>query len=378
LNNSSIFARNRIVFPFHQNTYNCLSNKNELSLTEPDAYCQKWFAENHDLNHFFFTKSCTQSLELSIMLLDLPEGAEVIMPSYAFVSLANAVNNMGCNVVFVDCEKDTMNIDPLAIKAAISPKTKAVISINYGGVSCDYQKIKEICTDNQLYLIEDNAHGVLGKYKNDYLGTQGDISTFSFDYLKNFTCFQGGGIAINNKDLLERFYIVSEFGTNRRTYLNGKGNFYEWVGRGTNALVAAPLISLLAPQLEIAHDIVKQFNSNWTHYQRQLQALEKKGLIELSKTPQYAERSAHMFWFKTANLEERTRLIKHLAKKGVTSMSHYVPLHSSKYGQQVAEFRGSDNFTSQESQKLIRLPLYYSLRSQEIEKIVDSVNSFYL
>ncbi len=365
------------LFPFHKNSFTCLTNKVDIAFDKNESFCKNWFAEKHNIERFFFTKSCTQSLELSLMLLRLPKGAEVIMPSYAFVSVANAVTNLGYKAVFVDCEKHTMNIDVKAVKGAVSSLTRAIISINYGGVSCDYAGLKKICEKHKLYLIEDNAHGILGKYKSSLLGTQGDISTFSFDHLKNFTCFQGGGIGINNKALLDNFFIAAEFGTNRHDCLNGKVSHYEWIAQGSNGIIAEPLKYILKTQLLQSEEIASKFNSNWKLYQDKMQPLEKKGVIALSQTPKYATRSAHMFWFKTADPDERKKLMAFLKKKGVPSMSHYEPLHNSQYGREIGEFRGDDKYTTIESKKLLRLPLYLSLSAKDIEFIVKSVRSFY-
>lgn len=365
------------MIKFHQNSYEVLSNKPAGQNQFEDDFCKSWFKENLGLSHFAFTKSCTQSLELAILSLNLEPGSEVIMPSYGFVSLANAVNNLGLKCVFVDCEAATMNIDASQIEGALTPKTKAIISINYGGVSCDYDTIRALCTKHQLYLIEDNAHGILGKYKDEFLGSIGDIACFSFDHLKNFTCYQGGGIAINNPELLQNFQISSEFGTNRIARLQGKVDFYEWRGKGLNSIIAKPLIGILSSQLKDASTILKQFNLLWAYYQQKLSPLAEAGQIELSQIPEYAEHQAHIFWIKTKDKQERKALMDYLMEQKIETSSHYEPLHNSAYGKEAGVFRGSDNNTSEESSKLLRLPFHLGLSEADADQVCQAILSFY-
>ena len=366
------------MISFHKNTLEIIDSTGPNLLAPSEEYCHLWFNQNLKLDHFQFTKSCSQSLELALLTLNLPLGSEVILPSYAFVSLANAINNLGLKCIFVDCEASTMNIDATQIEQAITPKTKALICINYGGVSCDYGQIKQLCKKHNLFLVEDNAHGILGKHEDQFLGSLGDISCFSFDHLKNFTCYQGGGIAINNSALLNDYYIASEFGTNRKACLEGKVDFYEWRGRGSNSILAKPLYPILKLQLEKSADIVQKFNSLWQQYQDALTPLQSKGFIELLTIPDYAHHNAHMFWIKTAGLEERHALIAYLLKKGVESSSHYIPLHQSTFGKEVGEFRGVDVNTSTESNKLLRLPLHLGLSKEDVVFVSSCIANFYL
>tara|TARA_Y100000385_G_scaffold66934_1_gene66719 strand:+ start:34481 stop:35575 length:1095 start_codon:yes stop_codon:yes gene_type:complete len=340
-------------------------------------YCTKWFKKNNHIENIYFTKSCTQSLELSLLLLDLPANSEVIIPSYAFVSLGNAVNNLGIKCVYVDCEGSTMNIDVNQIEQAITENTKALITINYGGISCDYDKIRKICRNNNLILIEDNAHGILGKYKDEFLGTIGDISCFSFDHLKNFSCFQGGAIAINNKSLLKKFFIAYEFGTNRRDLFEGVVDHYEWQGKGTNSIIAPPLLTILKGQLDNFKHIISLYNNIWRQYQTGLAKLAEKKHISLVQIPDYCTHNAHMFWIKTKSKAERTKLIAHLANNNINSASHYSPLHTSRYGKTVGNFKGGNNNTSIESEKILRLPMHLKLTSENIKSIIGCVEDFY-
>lgn len=349
----------------------------DCDIEDAETFIKNWFAKSANIKNFFFTKSCTQSLEISLMILDFPQGSEIILPSYAFVSLANAINNLGLKCVFVDCEKETMNIDSKSIQRAITEKTKAIITINYNGVACDYDKIRNICDTNKLYLIEDNAHGIGATYKNKALGSIGDISTFSFDYLKTFSCFQGGGIAINNTSLLDKFYVASEFGTNRRACINGEVNFYEWIGKGTNSTIAKPLIEILYNQFKNANKILEKYNYLWSLYYNGLKKIEKESKIELPYIPEYATFQAHFFWIKTKDERERKSLIQFLKGYKIEAKSHYVPLHTANYGLKVGEFKGKDINTSNESDRLLRLPTYYNLDKKDIDFITQKIFQFY-
>lgn len=368
------------MITFHKNTANSFESTFTLDtdlLNESKNYCLDWFNSKHNTDNFFFTKSCTQSLEISLMCLELPIGSEVIIPSYAFVSLANAVNNIGLKCIFIDCEKDTMNIDSNQIEQAITTKTKAVITINYGGVACDYDKITAICKKHNLFLIEDNAHGLLSEYKGKVLGSFGDIATFSFDHMKNISTYQGGGIIINNKKLLDNYYLISEFGTNRRSLLQKKVDFYEWKHPGVNASLALPLFIILKKQLENFDVIKSTFNENWNRYYELLKPLEDKGVLTLSTIPSYAQKNAHMFWVSLNSVKEKNELKNFLKENGVESSSHYYPLHLSEYGRKVGEFRGQDCNTCIESEKLLRLPLHFLLKKNEILNMVNVVTNFF-
>lgn len=369
------------MIPFHKNTFESLSGV--LSLSEPNTFdnyrikCNSWFTSNSKYHNFFFTKSCTQSLELAIMSLNLPAGSEVILPSFAFVSLANAINNLGFVCVFVDCDANTMNINADEIEQAISPLTKAIITINYGGIACDYDKIITICNKNQLYLIEDNAHGINAKYKEQPLGNFGHISTFSFDYLKNITCYEGGGVVINKNDLLNQFLVNYEFGTNRVAFLEGKSEFYEWKGMGSNARLAPPLYYYLSAQLEKADEIIDEFKRKWNLYQELLKPLAQKGYINIVTIPHYADHNGHIFWIKCKNKTERLHLMEYLKKEKILTSFHYTPLHSSEYGKTKGIFRGNNKNTTTESERLLRLPLYYSITDNEIKYVVECISGFF-
>jgi dTDP-4-amino-4,6-dideoxygalactose transaminase len=338
---------------------------------------QDYFKRNFGLHRFYTTKSCTQSLEIAFMSIMPSERDEVILPSYAFVSLANAISINGFKCVFVDCQASTMNIDPYAIEAAITPKTKAIVTINYGGVSCDYESILRICKKHDVLLIEDNAHGIRAKYKGDWLGTFGDISTISFDYLKNISCNEGGGIALNNEHLLASFERAYNFGTNKVAFTRKETSFYEWKGLGTNAAMAEHLNVVLQTQLLSSDQIVNTFIESWNKYQNHLAALQNDGLIELPAIPDDCITNGHMFWIKVKDAPERSELIKYLSDNGIQTAFHYTPLHSSEFGLKVGKFAGEDIFTTKESSRLLRLPLYYSISDHEIEQVSDKIKSFF-
>ncbi|MCO5233271.1 MAG: aminotransferase class I/II-fold pyridoxal phosphate-dependent enzyme [Chitinophagales bacterium] len=337
----------------------------------------KHFTENYNYSNFLLTKSCTQSLELALMSLPSEKGKEIILPSYGFVSLANAVALNGYKCVFVDCEPGTMNVSANAIESAITKDTVAVITINYAGVACDYDKIQKLCTENNLFLIEDNAHGINCKYKDRFLGNLGDISTISFDFLKNISCGEGGGISINQPQLWDNFIKSYHFGTNRQEMLDGKANSYEWKHMGTNSLLAEPLAVILHSQLLQLDKIIHQYLSNWNFYYQELKHLEKEGKIQLAQIPDYAQHNGHLFWMKTADFDERKALIDFLRKNEIGSAFHYAPLHTSEYGMKEGEFRGEDKFTSKESERLLRLPQYYLLKREEQEMVVEKIFEFY-
>ena len=370
------------MIPFLKKNYLLKQLNDSLELLSPYKHSprslvQDYFKEQFNQKNFYLTKSCTQSLELAILTLKIPHGSEVILPSYGFVSLANAVASNGLKCIFVDCDPDTMNISTDAIQNAISPQTAALITINYGGVACDYDSIREICRTAQIYLIEDNAHGIYAQYKGAYLGRFGDISTISFDYMKNISCDEGGGISINREQLSSSFFQCYQFGTNKQDFIEGKVSSYEWMGIGTNSLLAEPLASILMTQLLQSEKIIHEYQLKWNRYKQQLLELEQKNQIEMAKIPDYAGHNAHMFWIKTRHSNERAQLMDYLFAKGIQTAFHYIPLHLSQFGKKSGEFRGVDQYTSRDSERLLRLPLYYSLTHTEQAFIIESIYEYY-
>jgi dTDP-4-amino-4,6-dideoxygalactose transaminase len=339
--------------------------------------CNNYIIDSFLYPNFYLTKSCTQSLELSLMILNLEPGSEIILPSFAFVSIANAISLRNLKCVFVDCEADTMNIDTDSIEAAISEKTKAVVCINYGGIACNFERLMEICKKNDLILIEDNAHGILAKYKNQWLGSLGDISTISFDFMKNISCNEGGGIVINDSKYIDDFKTAYELGSNKRDFIDGKTPYYEWKSLGSNHLLAEPLAAILYSQLSDSENIIETIKQKWEIYYRLLKPLEQIKILGLAKIPPYSSSNGHIFWIKTKGKEERAELILFLKKNEISTAFHYTPLHKSEFGNKIGTFRGEDKNTSKESDKLLRLPIYYDLEDLEIHFVVSKIFEFY-
>lgn len=339
--------------------------------------CEKWFAEHHQIPNFYLTKSCSHSLELAFLMLGIGKGDEVIMPSYGFVSCANAVALRGGTCVFVDIHASNMNIDETKIEAAVTPNTKAIVTINYAGVACNYEKILTVARNHKLWVIEDNAHGIGGGINNQKLGTFGDIATFSFDHLKNISCGQGGGIAINNQTLLNGFFVPYEFGTNRRSYFKGEADRYEWKNIGSNFQLSELNAAMLYAQLEDSKLINNQFLKLWNLYFELLSTLSNKGKIRLPQIPEHIYHNAHCFFIKTKSETERNLLVSHLKEQGIQAQFHYTPLHISEFGKRVGYFSGEDVNTTSESKKLLRLPLFYNLSEEEVRTVATCVINFY-
>lgn len=369
----------KINIPFHKTTFlGNIKNLSEEELSLSQSFCENWFVREYGLPNFFFTKSCTQSLELAILSLNLPVGSEVIMPSYAFVSLANAVNNFGYKCVFVDSETETMNICMKSIQNAITKNTKAIIAINYSGIPCNYSKLNEICKKNNLYLIEDNAHGFFSEYNSKRLGNFGDISVFSFDHMKNISCGQGGGITINNKELLKNFHIAYQLGTNRTAFLEGSIKKYEWQNKGLNCNLSFFLYGILEKQLKSSNEIFAKFIQNWNLYNKLLKRLNNDGKIKLPIFPHYVTKHVpHIFWFKLENQNIREELQQFLYLKGITAYNHYPSLAHSNYAKKVAKNSIGNKNLEQQINSILRVPFYYELKEFQIKYIVASIYDFF-
>ena len=320
--------------------------------------------------------SCTHALELAAILLDLREDDEVISPSYTFVSTVNAFVLRGAKIVFVDIEPKTMNINPDLIESAINPKTKAIVVVHYAGVSCDMEKILDIAKRHNLVVVEDSAQGVMAKYKNQYLGSIGELGTYSFHETKNYTMGEGGALVINDPKYIERAEIIREKGTNRSNFLRGQVDKYTWVDIGSSYLPSDILAAYLYPQLEIANEILDNRMATWNLYYEELLSLSE--YIELPFIPDYAQHNAHMFYIKAKDIEERTLLIDHLANDGIQAVFHYVPLHSSPAGTKYGRFHGVDQHTTKESERLLRLPIYYQMDKNDVLLVCNSVKYFYV
>ena len=271
-----------------------------------------------------------------------------------------------------------MNIDETKIEAAITSRTKAIVTVNYASVGCNYDVIRDIARKHRLFIVEDNAHGILAEYKKgEYLGTLGDIATFSFDHLKNVTCGQGGGIAVNNEELLGNFFIHYEFGTNRRSFFRGNANRYEWKNLGSNYPLSELNAAMLFAQLENAEKINDRFVHLMNIYSEQLAGLKASGKIDLPEMQKDCKHNAHCFYIKTGNSETRTSLINFLHTREINAQFHYTPLHSSEFGKSAGRFSGEDVFTSKESNRLLRLPLFYSMTAEEVCHVSNSLQEYY-
>ena len=340
--------------------------------------CHKWFEDKLQCNKALLTTSCTHALEMTAILLDIQEGDEVIMPSYTFVSTANAFVLRGAKIVFIDIRPDTMNIDETKIEDAVTDKTKAIVPVHYAGVACEMDTIMDIAKRHNLFVVEDAAQGMMSSYKGKALGTIGHMGTFSFHETKNYTSAGEGGLLIINDDqFTERAEIIREKGTNRSQFFRGMVDKYSWVDIGSSYLMNDVSAAYLWGQLEKADEINSDRLRSWKFYHNGLNLLKDRGMIELPTIPKYCVHNAHMFYVKVQDLETRTRLLEHLKESDVLAVFHYVPLHSSIMGKKTCTFIGKDIFTTTESERLIRLPLFYNLLPIEIEKILNTIINFY-
>jgi dTDP-4-amino-4,6-dideoxygalactose transaminase len=339
--------------------------------------CNEWFEKRFDSEKVLLTTSCTHALEMAAILCDIKEGDEVIMPSFTFVSTADAFAMRGARIVFVDIRPDTMNIDENLIEAAITDKTRAIVAVHYAGVSCEMDKILEIARKYKLFVVEDAAQGVMSFYKGKPLGTIGDFGCYSFHETKNYSMGEGGAILIQDPKYAERAEIIREKGTDRAKFFRGQVDKYTWVSLGSSYLPSELNAAYLYAQLENA-DYINNYRLNlWNLYYEGLKDLKEKGLIELPYIPQEATHNAHMFYIKARNLEERTRLTKHLKENDIMAVFHYIPLHSAPAGLQHGRFSGGDVYTTKESERLLRLPMYYGLENGQVGYIIDKIKEFY-
>ncbi len=339
--------------------------------------CNQWFEDRTGAPKVLLTTSGSSALEMAAILIGLHPGDEVILPSYTFSSTANCVVLTGAKCVFVDVRPDTMNIDETKIEAAITDKTKAIIPVHYAGVACEMDTIMDIARRHNLKVIEDAAQGVLSTYKGRALGTIGDFGCFSFHETKNYSMGEGGAILINDPVFFERAEILREKGTNRSKFYRGEIDKYSWVDKGSSYLPSEMLAAYLYCQLEHADEIFDDRMSSWNIYREGLSDLEEKGLIEFQTIPDECTHNAHMFYIKTKDVEERTELINYLKENDILSVFHYVPLHSAQAGRKYGRFSGEDIYTTTESLRLLRLPMYFKLKPEEAHQVVDKIHEFF-
>lgn len=341
--------------------------------------CQEWLEKVTGTKKAFLTTSGTHALELSAILLDLKEGDEVIMPSFTFSSTANAFLLRGCRIRFVDVEPSTMNIDVNCIDDAITKKTKVIVPVHYAGVSCDMRRILELAKLKSISIVEDAAQGILSYYNDQALGSIGDFGCLSFHETKNITCGEGGALLVNNERYVSRAEIIREKGTNRAMFFRGEVDKYTWRDIGSSYLPSDLNAALLLSQFEVGEEITESRLSIWNYFYESLLEYQDNGLIELQKIPDYAQKfNAHIFFFKVQNIEIRTRLIRFLKNCGVSATFHYIPLHSTKMGEIYGEFIGEDNYTTEHSNRIVRLPIYYSMSiEKEASYVIECVVDFF-
>lgn len=340
--------------------------------------CQAWFERTLPAQKALLTPSCTAALEMAALLIGIQPGDEVIMPSYTFVSTANAFVLRGARVVFVDIRPDTMNIDESLIEAAITERTRAIVPVHYAGVGCDMDVIMDIASRHGLYVIEDAAQGMKSRYKGRALGAIGHLGAFSFHETKNYTSGgEGGLLIINDPSFVTRAEIIREKGTDRSQFFRGMVDKYQWVDIGSSYLPSELQAAYLWGQLERADDINQDRLRSWQRYYEALLPLQHAGKLTLPSIPEGCQHNAHMFYLKAKDIEERSALIGHLGQRGVMAAFHYVPLHTAQGGRRFARFAGEDRHTTTESEKLLRLPLWYGLPQAVQNEVISAVESFY-
>ena len=339
--------------------------------------CSAWIEEKTGTKKGLLTTSCTHALEMAALLLDIKPGDEVIMPSFTFVSTADAFVLRGAKAVFVDIRPDTMNINEELIEDAITDRTKAIVPVHYAGVACEMDRIMEIAAKHGLAVVEDAAQGVMSSYKGKALGTIGDFGCYSFHETKNYSMGEGGALLIRDDARTEDAEIIREKGTNRSKVFRGQIDKYTWVNWGSSYLPSDMNAAYLWAQLEQAEEINENRLNSWTEYYNGLKDLADEGKIELPYIPGECVHNAHMFYIKAKDLEERTALIKYLKDNEINTAFHYIPLHSAPAGIKFGRFSGEDIYTTKESERLLRLPMYYQLTKEDRDKVIDKIREFY-
>ncbi len=354
-----------------------VENKKICGDGEYTKKCNAWLEEHTGTKKALLTTSCTHATELAAILSEIKPGDEVIMPAYTFVSTADAFVLRGAKAVFVDIRPDTMNIDEKLIEHAITDKTRAIVPVHYAGVSCEMDTILAIAKKYNLLVIEDAAQGVMSSYKGKALGTMGDYGCYSFHETKNYSMGEGGALLIRDEKNVENAEIVREKGTNRSKFFRGQIDKYTWVEAGSSYLPSELNAAYLYAQLEVADKINEKRLSIWNRYWDGLEKLSDEGKIVRPTIPEGCAHNAHMFYLKARDLEERTALISYLKEQGVQAVFHYIPLHTAPAGRRYGMFAGEDRYTTRESERLGRLPLYYNLSLEQADYVIDKVNAFY-
>lgn len=339
--------------------------------------CNAWLEERFGAQKALLTTSGTTALDMAALLCDFQPGDEVILPSFTFSSTATAFVLGGAKLVFTDIRPDTMNIDETKIEAAITPRTRAIVAVHYAGVACEMDAIMDIARRHGLIVIEDAAQGVMSSYKGRALGTIGDLGCYSFHETKNYSMGEGGALIINDPKYNERAEILREKGTNRSKFFRGQVDKYTWVDFGDSYLPSELNAAYLWAQLLRADEINNDWLNSWNEYNKAFKPLAEKALVELPVIPEGCVHNAHMFYLKTESLEQRTALIKYLKERDILAVFHYVPLHSAPAGLKFGRFDGEDVYTTAESDRLLRLPLYYGLSREDRQAVIGAVKAFF-
>ena len=339
--------------------------------------CHHWLEEKTGTAKALLTTSCTHALEMAALLLDIKPGDEVILPSFTFCSTADAFVLRGAKLVFVDIRPDTMNIDETKIEDAITDKTVAIVPVHYAGVACEMDTIMDIAKRHNLKVVEDAAQAVMSSYKGQALGAIGDYGCYSFHETNNYRMGEGGALLIKDPAMIEKAEILREKGTNRSVFLRGQIDKYTWVDHGSSYLPSDMNAAYLWAQLLEADKINNDRLASWQTYYDAFEQLEQEGFVERPVIPEGCVHNAHMFYLKAKDLEERTALIDYLKKNDILAVFHYIPLHSAPAGVKFGRFHGEDVYTTAESDRLLRLPMYYGLKKNELNKIIDTVIKFY-
>ncbi|TVX98649.1 dTDP-4-amino-4,6-dideoxygalactose transaminase [Cohnella terricola] len=340
--------------------------------------CSRWFEDTLACDRALLTTSCTHALELAAILLNIAEGDEIIIPSFTFVSTANAFILRGAKLVFVDIRPDTMNINEMLIERAITHKTKAIVAVHYAGVSCEMDIIMGLAHRYNLVVIEDAAHALMGKYQDKYLGTIGHFGCFSFHETKNYQCGEGGALIINDKRFIERAEIIREKGTNRTKYLQGEIEKYTWIDIGSSYLLSELNVAFLYPQLLMADLINADRLTSWQTYYDALEELLIDDKLELPVITNNAKHNGHIFYIKVRNQTVRNGLMSYLKHYGVATAVHYAPLHSSDMGKRYGLFHGTDIHTTSESEKILRLPMYFGQQQEDIHYTANLIKQYFV
>ncbi len=339
--------------------------------------CSQWMSTRFGVKHVLLTASCTHGLEMAAHLAGVKEGDEVILPSYTFCSTADAFVQRGARLVFVDIRPDTMNLDERRIEEAVTDRTKVIVPVHYAGIACAMDEIMDIARRHNLQVVEDAAQGVDAYYKGKALGTIGDFGCYSFHETKNFTMGEGGAVVFQRDDKLEEAEILREKGTDRSRFYRGEIDKYTWVDYGSSYLPSDLNAAYLWAQLEMADAITADRMETFAFYHEALADLARKGYLEQPFVPDYAEHNGHMYYIKLKDEPVRAALIRYLDERGIHAVFHYVPLHSSPAGRKFGRFHGEDRYTTKESERLLRLPLYYGMSQEDRERVADCIHSFF-